>query len=376
MTGGSASEAATGYPDRPWIPRIWTGMSFSGWVSVLAGNVFRIHPKRLAMALLILLFGMLNSALGAMQRVFFGRRIARTEIRQHPIIIVGHWRSGTTLLHELLALDPRHTAPSTYACFAPNHFLLTRRIIPPILSLLMPARRPADNMAAGWDHPQEDEFALCNMGVPSPYLTMAFPNQPPQHAEYLSLQGVPTEEVERWKRALRWFLQCVTLECGKRIVLKSPPHTGRIKILLEMFPDARFVHIVRDPYVVFASTMHLWQRLYRDQGLQKPRFDGLEEYIFRTFEQMYDAFERDRALLSPARFCQVRYEDLVADMPSQMRRIYDTLELGECESALPAIREYADAHRDYVRNRFELPPETRERISRRWADWIRTYGYA
>ena len=37
-----------------------------------------------------------------------------------------------------------------------------------------------DNMAAGWDHPQEDEFALCNMGVPSPYLTIIFPNRPPQ----------------------------------------------------------------------------------------------------------------------------------------------------------------------------------------------------
>jgi len=91
---------------------------------------------------------------------------------------------------------------------------------------------------------------------------------------------------------------------------------------------------------------------------------------------MYEAFERDRALLSSARFCQVRYEDLIADMPSQMRRIYDTLELGGFENALPGIREYAEAHRDYVRNRFELPPETRERISRRWANWIRKYGYS
>jgi len=208
------------------------------------------------MALLILLYGTLNSALGALQRVFLGRRVARTEIREHPIVIVGHWRSGTTLLHELLALDPRHTAPSTYACFPPNHFLLTRRIIPPALSWLMPSRRPVDNMPFGWHHPQEDEFALCNMGIPSPYLTIVFPNQPPRHSEYLTLDGIPPEDLERWKRALRWFLQCVTLECGKRIVLKNPPHTSRIKILLEMFPDARFVHILRDPYVVFASTIH------------------------------------------------------------------------------------------------------------------------
>ena len=82
-------------------------------------------------------------------------------------------------------------------------------------------------MPAGWDHPQEDEFALCTMGIPSPYLTIVFPNQAPRHAEYLSLDGIPPKDLERWKRALRWFLQCVTAECGKRIVLKSPPHTSR-----------------------------------------------------------------------------------------------------------------------------------------------------
>ena len=94
------------------------------------------------------------------------------------------------------------------------------------------------------------------MGIPSPYLTIVFPNQTPRHSEYLTLDGIPPEDLERWKRVLRWFLQCVTPECGKRIVLKNPPHTSRIKILLEMFSDARFVHIVCDPYVVFASGIH------------------------------------------------------------------------------------------------------------------------
>ena len=46
-------------------------------------------------------------------------------------------------------------------------------------------------MAAGWDRPQEDEFALCNMGVRSPYLTIAFPNHPPQDQDYLDFRGVP-----------------------------------------------------------------------------------------------------------------------------------------------------------------------------------------
>lgn len=342
-------------------------MHLAGCVRALATNGFRVHPRRLCMALIILLAGAVNTILGALQRLFYGRRIARTEIREHPIFVLGHWRSGTTLLHELLALDPRHAAPSTYACFAPNHFLLTWQLFRPILSLLMPARRPTDDMPVGWDLPQEDEFALCNMGIPSPYLTMMFPNRPPQYPEYLTLDRVPPPDRERWKCALLWFLRCLTLHRDRRFVLKSPPHMGRIRILLEMFPDARFVHIVRDPYVVFASTLHHWKRLFRDQGLQRPHFEGLEELVLETGDRMFEAFERDRPLLGRGRFCEVRYEDLVADMPGQMRRIYETLELSEFDQVLSAIRQYAVARAGYQTNRYEIPPETRERISRRWA---------
>jgi hypothetical protein len=192
---------------------------------------------------------------------WYGRRIARTPIQQPPLFILGHWRTGTTLLHELLILDPRHTFPTTYECLEPNHFLLTERLFTRWLTFLMPSRRPMDNMAAGWDRPQEDEFALCMMGQPSPYLTVAFPNQPPAFPEYLDLTGVPPRALASWKRAFYGFLQRLTFKDPRRLVLKSPPHTARIEVLLELFPEARFVHIVRDPVVVFPSTVNLWKSL-------------------------------------------------------------------------------------------------------------------
>jgi hypothetical protein len=60
-------------------------------------------------------------------------------------------------------------------------------------------------------------------------------------------------------------------------------------------------------------------------------------------------------------------EDLVADMPGQMRRIYQTLELGEFDRVLPAIRQYVAARAGYRTNRYQIPLEMRERVSRRWA---------
>ena len=109
------------------------------------------------------------------------------------------------------------------------------------------------------------------------------------------------------------FLSHVCYQAPRSESFSSHHHIpARVKTLLEMFP-ARFVHIVRDPYTVFASTVNLWKTLYTKHGLQTPRYEGLEEYVLQTFEQIYDKFERDRSLLGADQFCEIRYEDLVRD---------------------------------------------------------------
>jgi omega-hydroxy-beta-dihydromenaquinone-9 sulfotransferase len=370
------ADQPTGYKDRFWIPRFWDGIVPWGWFPLLARNRFRIAPRRWGMAILIGLISLVNFLLWVVQLALYGRRIARTQINDAPIFVIGHWRSGTTLLHELLVLDRRHTCLNTYDCFAPSHFLVSAWFFRPLIGLLMPKRRPIDNMAAGWDYPQEDEFALCNMGLPSPYLTIAFPNEPPQDQEYFELDRVTPEGRRRWKRGLFWLLKCLTVRDPRRIVLKSPPHTFRIKTLLEMFPDARFVHIIRDPYVVFPSTVSLWKRLYRDEGLQVPKGEGLEQHVFETFHRMYEVFERDRELIPRGRFCEVRYEDLVTGPIDQMGRVYEELGLGDFEVVRPALVGYFADKADYKTNRYETSPELRAEISRRWQAFFTRYGYA
>lgn len=365
-----------GHKDRFWIPRFWNGMRFSPWWNLLRRNHFDLSPRRVGMAVINAGLGPVNCGFSLIQQTRHGRKIEATEISQAPLFILGHWRSGTTLLHELLILDERHAYPDTYVCFAPAHFISSGPFIRPVVKYLLPDRRPIDNMKAGWERPQEDEFALCNLGLPSPYLTIAFPNRPPQCQEYLDFQGVPEEAKEEWKRTFLGFLKAVSYHTGnKRIVLKSPTHTARIRVLLEMFPDARFVHIVRDPFVVFPSTMNLWKRLYRDQGVQVPRYEGLEEHVFETLTRMYAAFEADKGLVPQGRMAEVRYEDLVRDPVGRMKSVYESLELGEFDKVQPAFEEYAQTHKDYKTNEYALPEELRDRIARRWSRYATTYGY-
>jgi len=317
-----------------------------------------------------------NSLLKLLQDLWYARRLAQTEITQSPLFILGHWRSGTTHLHELLTLDSRHTFPTNYMCIAPAHFLLTERIARRWFKWIVPKQRPMDNMPLGWDRPQEDEFALCNLGVPSPYRTIAFPNHPPQDREYLDLRQVSLADRESWKRVLLKFLKQITLREPKRIVLKSPTHTSRVRTLLELFPDAKFVHIVRNPYAIFPSTMHLWKSLYTTQGLQRPKFAGLQDYVFDTFVAMHERLDEDRKLVPPHQFYELRYEDLIADPLGKMRELYDKLDLGEFDRLLPKLEGYLTEIGDYQPNRFSPDPALCAEITRRWGPQIRQQGYS
>jgi hypothetical protein len=358
-----------------WMPRIWQGCNFLAWLRLLVRNRFAVHWSCWYIAAIATVVTFCHSVLRYVQEGLYGRRVARTPIRDAPLFIIGHWRTGTTLLHEMLILDERHTYPNTYECFEPNHFLLTEQFFTRWVPFLMPAHRPMDNMAAGWDRPQEDEFALCMMGQPSTYLTIAFPNHRPQYPEYLDLRGLSPRALASWKRDFLRFLKRLNYKDPRRLILKSPPHTARIRILLELFPDARFVHIVRDPYVVFPSTVNLWKSLYCTHALQRPTFAGLEEYVFATFNRLYEGLERDRGLLRASRFYELRYEDLVRDPIGQMRALYEQLELGGFEDVLPRLQDYVAKTADYATNRYELIPELRAKITQRWEKVIRQYGY-
>jgi omega-hydroxy-beta-dihydromenaquinone-9 sulfotransferase len=355
--------------------RAWSGISAGGLFRVLLRNRFAVSPQRVPMALILTGLSLMHSSMALVQALIYGRRIRRTRLVDDPIFVLGHWRSGTTLLHELLVHDPQHTFPDTFACFAPNDFLLTEPVLKRLATVFLPRQRPMDNMAVGWDLPQEDEWALCNMGLPSPYLTIMFPNRPPQDPAYLDLREVSPAERRRWQDRLMWFLQCLTIRQPRRIVLKTPLHTFRIPVLLEAFPRARFVHITRDPLVIFPSIVHTWQRMYRYHGLQVPRFQGLEQHVLDTFSHMYRVFEEDVPLIEPGRFCEVRYEDLTRDPSGQMQRIYDQLGLEATDAARAGWQQYAAKTAGYQPNRYSLTDDQRQQICQRWAPYLKKYGY-
>jgi hypothetical protein len=386
--GASASCANNSYPF--FVYRIWFGMRVSILLPLLAHNHFAVSPSRAAFALRGFVCALVNSSANVAQKLIFGKRIRDCVLDAPPIFIIGHWRTGTTLLHELLTLDERFTAPSTIECFAPSlcHALgwLLRRF-----TFFLPANRPMDNMRVGWDHPQEDEFALMNLGLGSPYEAMIFPNHPRARHSYLNMTALTPQELAAWKDGFLSFLQQVNLRSrreqkyrgrARRIVLKSPTHTARLHILREMFPGAKFIHIVRDPCEVFSSTVRLWRALFDTQGCQKPQFEGgagiashIEEYVFENMDLLYRDFFAEVGKIPAENFCELRYEDLVGAPEAELSRIYRELQLESFEQLRPKLKAHLRGLRGYKANGHRISDQQRSEVSRRWGWYMDRFGY-
>lgn len=360
-------------PFHALAPRIWHGMTFTVWMRLLARNRFAISPSRLPMSASITAASVVNSAFRLVDEALNSRRIAAAQ-PQPPLFIVGHWRTGTTLLHELMVQDDRFNSPTTLQVMSPHHFLSSSWLTRPLMRLVLPKQRPMDAMALGADLPQEDEFALCNLGFDSTYLQWAWPNNR-ELERYIDLDASGEEHRQRWMAALHRFLKRLTVLDDRRIVLKSPTHTARLRTLHEMYPDAAFVHIVRNPIDVIPSAVRTFRRLYFMQGLQEPRYEQLEETIFDQFDAMDRLVQRDRDTIPAANLIEVRYEDLVAAPLETVGRIYQHLQLDGFDAVQPKLRQYFETAKDYKPNRHQPSPELLETIRRRCGDYIKRYGY-
>jgi hypothetical protein len=233
-----------------------------------------------------------------------------------------------------------------------------------------------DNMEIGWDLPQEDEWALCNMGLPSPYLKVMFPNLPLRDREYQQLSRLSDAERRYWQTRFHWLLKSLTVRDPKPIVLKTPVHTFRVATLLELFPKAKFIHISRHPFDVFPSTVHTWKRMYRYHGLQVPKFLHLEEEVLQTFTEMYEAYEVDKQKLPPGQVYHLSYERLIANPVEQLEHIYQHFDFPITQSSRVAWNHYVERSRGYETNRYQLTAKQQSTIYARWRRYFETYGYS
>lgn len=357
-------------------PGMLGGVTLGDWFQLLRDNRFDIAPSSLVRALSITCQSAQNSLFRRLEDIRFADAVRDIKVSS-PLFILGHWRSGTTHLHNLLAVDQRFGFPNNYQTLFPHAFLTMESIHSQFIEWFLPKRRPMDNIEWTMKSPQEDEFALCITTFKSPYMGWFFPNSRHHYDRYLTFQDVSDDEIDCWKAGLVAFLRRLTWKLKRPLILKSPPHTGRIKHLLDLFPDAKFVHIHRNPYSVFESTCRMLTINFQMHCLQRPPLSTLDDWILSQYRTMYESFFDERRLIPAGQYHELSFEDLEQDPLGQIQSLYSALGLPDFAETLPGLRDYVRSVEGFQKNIFPaLELERCRRIAQEWKFCFEEWGYS
>jgi hypothetical protein len=351
------------------------GGSLRNWSRLVREN--GIDPQFARRATVVSFTSLLQAPFRAAERLRHGRGIRRTVVAP-PLFIVGHWRSGTTWLHNLMCQDPSAGFVSGYQMALPDSWLVARRVLRPLIARILPDRRPMDNVTVSLGSPQEEEFVMAKVSPYSCYHFWSFPRQGVDYfRKYALLEGLTDAESAGWRETYLAVLQKTAYGCGgRRLVLKNPVNTARIPALLALFPDARFVHICRDPRDVFPSARESFRRLLSVFQFQRVDDDLIARSVLRFYEQIMGRFFEDRGRIPAGRLSQVRYEDMLEDPMRELRRVYGELSLPGFEAARPRFEAHLASHAGYRRNAYALTADEAREVARRWGFAAEALGYA
>ena len=307
----------------------------------------------------------------------YNPKVRRTELAGPPVMILGHWRSGTTHLHYTLREDPQFGVVSNGQMATPTCYFTLGRWLTRLAPLLPHIRRPMDNLPVGVDMPQEEELAMPGVTTATVYYYWMLPRElPGLFDRYCLFEGVGDSTRNAFLSAYHFILQQATLDNpGKRLLLKNPPNTARIALLAQRYPQAKFIHIHRNPYDVYRSTRHLYDKMSAGFGLQTVTPAQRDEIILYVYERMMRAYLEQRRAIPRERLVEVRFEDLERKPMDEIERIYQALELPGWRRAAGSIEAYLSAQRSYQKNRYQDDPEAVRQVNRRWQFAFEAFGY-
>lgn len=352
-------------------------------IVVLTQKVFRggVSRKRILLLMVYYMRLMISMPFAFLQSLLYARKIEKTKITQPPVFILGHYRSGTTYLHKLMANDDRFCYLTNFDCLCPNVNILFgkkwQRMLQFIIDKFRIKNSYFNNSILQLGDPVEEDLYLVGKGSTyAAFWGIVFPHK---WKEWLNCSAALADEhyKTQWKKEyLRALKKATHMNKGKQLVLKSPPHTERIPVLLEMFPDAKFIYISRNPVDLFFSMRNMWQVAIRKKvTLQSITDHEIEELIFQHYEYLIQRYEEDRHLIPEGNLIEVHFDDLERDPFSLIKMIYGILDLKDFNIVSTSLRERLEREKAYKKFHHQYDNATVKKVQARWRNFIEEWNY-
>lgn len=359
------------------LPHILYFSTLRNWLRLLWRFGGQIEKGHRLLAVRITCFVIATIPIRVFERLLFGLAIRRHRLSEPPVFIIGHWRSGTTNMHNLMLRDPQFASVTMLHCAIPSGFLTWEWLARWILNRRLPKNRPMDAVPLGIDEPMSEDFALAGLTHMSHYLNYFFP----QIAEQTFRNTVLFDEVSRgdvahWSGMYEYLLRKVSYASGgRRLLLKNPPGLGRVPALLKLYPDAKFIHVYRNPYLVHASTMKLMDRFMANLAFQSHEPLQIEQFVSKRYEWIFEKWFKDRDMIPPENLIELRHEDITARPLELVEQVYRKFELTTWDTMQSRLEPYADSLIGYRNNDYNFLTDYLDRIKPYLGRFAERWGY-
>lgn len=355
-------------------------------ISTLAGSTLfnyfrvlqkgRILPKYYFKIFLTTLIVIIATPFHFWEKMVYSSKLKTYKFQKTPLFILGHWRSGTTHLHNMLTKDPRSGFVSTYQALFPNN-LSSKWIFKTFMRINMPEKRPTDNIKLNVDYPQEDEFALSNLQSNAYYNFFYFPEF---YKEFFDRavhhKKLSKKEIDSWYKSYDELLKKALINSGtERVIIKNPVNTGRIDKILKLYPDAKFIFIYRNPVTVFFSTQHFFRNLFPTLWLQHVDDEFIDEMIFDVYKKLMEIYFSQKSLIPPGNLIEIKFEEFEKHPMIELEYIYNNLLDEDFSLAKPFFVDYSNAQKNYTKNKYRVDKKVVDKILVNWGKYMDIMEY-
>ena len=311
--------------------------------------------------------------LGIFDRISFSFK-KKHHPKKAPIFIIGHWRSGTTLMHNLICDITDSSYCSTYQNIFPNNLFAFYGLLRGAIQRKMPDTRPADGVKMHTLYPQEEKFALGNMFYHSFYYWMFFPNDTEQIARRFLLQTeLSASEKDAWLKNYKLFVtRTSTKRGGEQFISKNPPNTARVKEILSIYPDAKFIFLHRNIYDTLSSTHRFYKGVLPAQQHQNVKDEVLMEQILDVYSILHDKYLADRQLIPEGNLVELSFSEFQLDPLNRLTEILDRFGTNY-ELSEEVVKKYTRS--EHKTKEYKHDDEYVSKVNQRLGKYFEVFGY-
>ena len=324
------------------------GSSLINYIKVILSN--KVHVKYFFHVLITFLIVILITPFQLIDKLIF--LFKKNKKINDPIFIIGHWRSGTTLLHNVLCKNEDFGFFNTYNSLFINN-IYSSLLFKTLMKYTMPKERPSDKIKLDVDLPQEDEFAVSNFTDISHYNFFFFPNNYKKF--YSQAIRFETNKESSWLKSYSEIIRRIFLYTNKsNIIIKNPSNTARIKSLLKLYPNAKFIHIYRNPVFVYLSTYKFFSELFPSVNLQNIDKKVLFDLIIYNYREMYKDYYDQKKLIPEKNLIEFKFEDFKEDSMKYLKHIHKKFNIKSNDRVISEYDKYLKDQKKHKMNSYTI----------------------